>query len=726
MTDRAQRSQLARDTKKGQAMTKINLVVGAVSAIAIASFAACNCNNTPPNSTIIPTAPNEDTCLCTCWNTGPCAPGCSNAGTSGSPCPATISPFGLGPFTNCLTMSPKICLPANMNPQLGATAPDPNAFCSSTCGDWGSKLSNLLGNPCVGGLSVTCTGTAVPNAADGGLLSNFGPTCDVPCPVVNCSAQFLEDGGVLALCVGDGGVLDGASAPGCCTQISACPLSTSSTLCAPDVDPQGIIGELFSQASLSTVDPTQSFVTIVADGGPDSGINASVAGKFTILGRPCPSGTCNVGVSFQLLPSDVTLTDGTTFTGLQVNGFTKTAGSIALIGGSGTLAVPNDFDVTGVGTGHGCAFNPFGLGCVIPVSGSEGINLVPDLVSPPTFTVDFVGHTFSMVGSFHFDGDPSDHVPELDAVATLRGTIENEPPTANAGLDQTLQCTSPAGALVTLDGSGSTDPENNIIAYSWHTGDPMFGPLVGGGPVVQVQEAIGSTTRYWLTVLDTFGQADQAVTTVSVIDTTPPVIDSITVNPDCLWPPNHEMVLFTLGSQIQVAAHDTCDSAPVAFIDTGAAGGCVDDNQPFLGGGQGNTTPDFFCGTGAVCLRAERQGTSSAPRVYTIRIGVRDHHGNQTDGTVEVFVSHDQGQGMCPNVDPSLVVADDDPRCTADIPLPAAAPIHGSSLRVAPEVHRGGFGCTSAGGELPALAALVAMGPWMGMARIRRRRQRRD
>ncbi len=40
----------------------------------------------------------------------------------------------------------------------------------------------------------------------------------------------------------------------------------------------------------------------------------------------------------------------------------------------------------------------------------------------------------------------------------------NRPPVANAGADQTI--TLPVN-IITLDGSGSTDPDNNITAYSW-------------------------------------------------------------------------------------------------------------------------------------------------------------------------------------------------------------------------------------------------------------------
>lgn len=39
----------------------------------------------------------------------------------------------------------------------------------------------------------------------------------------------------------------------------------------------------------------------------------------------------------------------------------------------------------------------------------------------------------------------------------------NQPPIANAGLDQTVD----AGQIVTLDGSGSSDSDGSITSYSW-------------------------------------------------------------------------------------------------------------------------------------------------------------------------------------------------------------------------------------------------------------------
>ena len=59
---------------------------------------------------------------------------------------------------------------------------------------------------------------------------------------------------------------------------------------------------------------------------------------------------------------------------------------------------------------------------------------------------------------------------ELVVGLTLFGPIVNQPPLAAAGADQTVECTSPAGASFTLDGSGSSDPDANLALTSWRAG----------------------------------------------------------------------------------------------------------------------------------------------------------------------------------------------------------------------------------------------------------------
>jgi len=119
------------------------------------------------------------------------------------------------------------------------------------------------------------------------------------------------------------------------------------------------------------------------------------------------------------------------------------------------------------------------------------------------------------------------------------------------------------------------------------------------------------------------------LTVTNPVDSTPPVIVSITPSARSLTPPDHKMVPVSFAVQ----ATDLVDPSPVCDVVS------VASNEPANGLGDGNTAADwsFVPGSLTVSLRAERSGTGSG-RVYTVTIRCRDASGNAAFSTAEVAV----------------------------------------------------------------------------------------
>ena len=92
----------------------------------------------------------------------------------------------------------------------------------------------------------------------------------------------------------------------------------------------------------------------------------------------------------------------------------------------------------------------------------------------------------------------------------------NQPPMADAGGDQVVECTSPAGAMVTLDGAGSSDPDGDPLSYAWSN---AFGMASGVSPTVNLALGVHPIT---LVVNDGQLDSDPDMVMVNVVDTTPP------------------------------------------------------------------------------------------------------------------------------------------------------------------------------------------------------------
>ena len=166
--------------------------------------------------------------------------------------------------------------------------------------------------------------------------------------------------------------------------------------------------------------------------------------------------------------------------------------------------------------------------------------------------------------------------------------------------------------------NGSYAPDGNPITLSQSPPSPY---------------GLGSTS-VTLTVTDSNGASASCLATVTVVDTTPPTITSVTASPNTLWPPNHKMVPV----QITAATLDNCTAAPICTITA------VTSNEPVNGTGDGDTAPDWqIAGDLTVNLRAERSGTGTG-RVYTVTGQCADAVGNRAPWYTTVTVPHDQGK----------------------------------------------------------------------------------
>lgn len=93
----------------------------------------------------------------------------------------------------------------------------------------------------------------------------------------------------------------------------------------------------------------------------------------------------------------------------------------------------------------------------------------------------------------------------------------NLPPIADAGPDQTVERTKADGANITLDGSGSFDPDGDPITYNWTW---IGGSASGVSPTVVLPMG---TTTLTLTVSDA-ELWDADTVNINVVDTTPPEV----------------------------------------------------------------------------------------------------------------------------------------------------------------------------------------------------------
>jgi hypothetical protein len=609
---RANATQRNATQRRARALIAMSAAFAATTSMCAAKTSLPVCGGTTGVECIAPQDISKTTCSCTC-----------------SGLAVSLFEDAIGAPHNDLTFQVPRCLPdainANVTPLStiqGMNAGVYHQTLVTSCDDVQTSLNAALpmfvdfcgftGTPC------TCTFDETTDVKSTGCSTACSSLPPVPCNTSN----FLA-----------------------CDQVTTCGRPPGPVVCGPPAgfDPPGSPGVLASRLnrqSTLTIDPSQSIfnlqVNLAGDAGPpQANVSPPVHGKLITYGFPNDDGTADVQIDL-----DATIED-TSFTVQDVN-----ANLTAMTAAGGTATTAVHLDSSGFGTIQPHVFK---VTLDVTQNGSP-TRLSVDNSNSVSLSIDFAHKTF-LIPSIFFDNGSG-----ITGNFSLSGTITNQPPHARASVDQVLECTSPQGAPATLDATASTDPDGDFTFFTWLNGtgldpDEVFAHT----KTTSVESPLGSTL-YTVQVGDTAFQSSLASTTVTVRDTTPPSL-TVSAQPGCLWAPNHKMVLYQLGTTLPYSASDVCDANPTVAIES------VASNQADLGGGQGDFTPDIVFGKTHVCLRSEREGSTSADRTYTVVVSARDASGNTTTKNVVVTVPHDEASAGCPVIDKGRVVDANDPRC---------------------------------------------------------------
>lgn len=388
-----------------------------------------------------------------------------------------------------------------------------------------------------------------------------------------------------------------------------------------------------------SIDPERSQADMMIDlGGYTFSPNLRVGGTIAVdLGQECwgplpPRATavCAASMSFMHLEASAFTVAGTDVGNISVlnqspihgDMLTAESASVLTIGSNQQLHVTADL----AGRPGGTVFSTS---------------------SPLTASVDWDARTFDLVGFFDEPG------ANATLSLVLHGKIPNVGPRADAGLPETRECTSPAGARAKLFATASTDPDGSedLASYVWMTTVNGVPWDLGGSAVLTPPMPIG-TTLFGLAVSDRSGVTSYASTSITVVDSTPPGFGHIELSTSCLGV-DREMHLFRLGKEVSAPASDICDPTPfVRIVDV------VSNQHP--NGGEGSPA-DVVFGQGAFCVRGDRDGATQAPRVYTVTLEVSDQSGNVSQENIQITVP--QGSS-CTTGSEAPAVRDDDLQCT--------------------------------------------------------------
>jgi len=412
-----------------------------------------------------------------------------------------------------------VCMPEDLNPNLEGndtpTAEELAADCEGRVND----NVEALAVECGYAETCLCHAVMLPSDSD----AAYDASCDT-----GCVGEELDD---------DCDNFDPANDTKTATHVGdGEPVCLTASSDPPTLPPDPLAAGFFGQVSECELTGNAE---ILIDGLDDRfpGLTA----RLRIAGSPCPGQSCAVTTSY------LGAVDSFGYEGGFLGAGDTTISEVSVSGASTAQAVL--LDASGGGEIPAGETASSGRGRrqtnrIIKDDIDVRSSFVGENANAIAVGVDWEAATCSLDGPL-FGGTITDSDPDEDENATesdttinvvADGMLVNQPPSAAASASALVECTSPAGALVGLNGGASADPDDNITVARWNA-ESRVGDAVGFGATAAVPQALGLTRSYLHRVIDGFGQAGQDTVSVSVVDTTAPVLhepDDLEV--ECLGP----------------------------------------------------------------------------------------------------------------------------------------------------------------------------------------------
>jgi hypothetical protein len=449
-------------------------------------------------------------------------------------------------------------------------------------------------------VNVTMGGTSPATAVTGSnyTLSNIHETIAVPGAIFVAGYNLgLLTTGVNNIPTDFTSVIDAANT----TQLSQTTNTVSQTLSTTITDPDGVPGsgdETATDASATVTFADQTWtagaagttsdfaehndpaVTPVAGGGIRT--NSSLAGGAIHVQFRCTSGTV-AGAN----PGVPTFTNAPSFTS-TANVAPPAPTVTALNPTHGPAAGGNTVTITGTDFTGATAVN-FGA------NAATGVTVVNATTITATAPAGTAGTTVDVTVT-----TPSGTSPTAGTGNDYTYDAANVAPTANAGPDQSVN----ELTLVTLDGTGSTDPDGTIASYAW---------TQSGGPAVTLSDPSAA--------MPTFTAPDVAAPTDLTFDLTVTDNNGATSAPDS--------VTITVNPVVAPPSNITINDIAVTEGNSGTTAATFTVS---LSGPQADpVTVDF----------ATADGTATAPTDYTSNSGTVTFAPGVTSQPVTVLVNGD-------------------------------------------------------------------------------------